>query len=1046
VSDTESTRGGTEELDVRLLGHFEVRVDGNVLALGGPRQRAVLAILAVAANEPVSLDALADRLWAGEPPPSATATLHAYVSSLRKQLEPHRVPRSSSRVLVSRPNGYALVLPELARDVDRVEAQLAAAQRLLDEGDPSGSARAARDALTEWRGPVLADFVDEPFAEPEIRRWEEIRLQVTELLMEAELAAGRHGAVVAQLDRLVAAHPLRERLRGQLMLALYRSGRQAKALEIARIGRKILADELGLDPDPALRELEGAILRQDPALTSTTREPPPPALPPSRIAGDDVSGPAMASARLVGRTEEREVLDRALEAASAHLGRVVLIGGEPGIGKTRLAEAFSEVAGSRVVWGWCQDTEGSPPFWPWRQIVRDVAGELEDGRLLSALGADAGVVADVVPEIAARIDVASAPRPADAQAARFHFFDAVTRLLVDTAAERPLVVVLEDLHWADESSLALLRFVTSAVRRSGILLIATYRSVAVSDRALLAQTLGALVREPVVERLLLPSLDRDDAAALVSDVLGHAPTDELVDQILARTDGNPLFTIHLARLLRPVLTRPEEMDSIVRNHVPPAMADLIELRVSALDAPARHLLEVASIVGRDFDLRLLVRVHPVSFEDALVAMDEAIAAGLVVEADTPGSYSFTHALMREAIVAGLGRARSARLHGLVGDARAVSGLDAESLPAVAHHYWEASSVGWSTAALESNTAAAVAAISRFAYEEAERHLDRALKLLHDLPDSSDRDRAELEVRMQAAFHAMRSRGYAVTEVGLACQRARELATRTSSPERWLIASWGLAAHHLVRGEHAAAMTIGQSLLETGRADGAVVAEVAGHMTTGIPLLYLARPAEAAGHLRRAIALIDAAAPGAFDGFPQDLRSGATAFLAWAEWALGDDAVAEDHLREALAIATARGGYDEVFIRMVSAQLGILRRSVSQVIDDTARMLEVCGQVAFRHLAAHARVMRGWALAQSGQQNAVSLIDEGLAYFAAHENSVRLVHNLTLRAEALAATGRMDDAAQATADALAASLTSEECFYQPQLQLMHERLARPDVDG
>jgi DNA-binding SARP family transcriptional activator len=1036
VNDAESTPSGTDDLDLRLLGHLEVRVGGKVLALGGRRQRAVLAILAVAANEQVSVDALADRLWAGEPPPSATATLHAYVSSLRKQLEPDRAPRTTPQVLVSRPNGYVLVLPPLARDVDRVEALLAAAQRSLGDGDPVGAASAARDALAEWRGPVLADFVDEPFAESEIRRWEEIRLQVTELLMEAELAAGRHGDVVAQLDRLVAAHPLRERLRGQLMLALYRSGRQAKALEIARVGRRILADELGLDPDPALRELEGAILRQDPALTAVTHEPLPPA-----IADPDVPARPMASARLVGRAEECEVLDRALEAASEHLGRVVLIGGEPGIGKTRLAEAFSEVAGNRVVWGWCQDTEGSPPFWPWRQIVREVAREFDDDRLRSVLGVNAGVVADVVPEIAERIDVASAPRPADAQAARFHFFDGVTRLLVDTAAERPLVVILEDLHWADESSLALLRFVTGAVRRSGILLIATYRTVAAADRARLAQTLGALVREPVVERLLLPSLDREDATALVSNVLGGAPADELVDQILARTDGNPLFTIHLARLLRPAVERPEEMHSVVRSQVPPAMADLIELSVSTLTAPTRQLLEVASIVGREFALRLLVQVQAVSFEDALVAMDEAVATGLVVEADAPGSYSFTHALMREAIVAGLGRGRAARLHGLVGDALAASGLDAESLPAVSHHYWEASSVGWSAAALESNTAAAVAAISRFAYEEAERHLDRSMNLLHDLPDGLDRDRAELAVRMQTAFHAMRAHGYAVNEVGHACERARELAIRTSSPEQWLVASWGLAAHHLVRGEHAAAMTIGESLLESGRADGAVVTEVAGHMTTGIPLLYLTRPGDAADHLGRAIALIDVAPTGAFDRFPQDLRSGATAFLAWADWALGDDAAAEERRREAIDIATARGGYDEVFVRMVSAQLGVLRRLVDQVIDDTALMLEVCGEVEFRHLAAHARVMRGWALALSGQRNAVSLIDEGLAYFAAHENSVRLVHNLTLRAEALAAVGRLDEAAQAAADALAASLTSEEIFYRPQLQLIVEQLDR-----
>jgi tetratricopeptide (TPR) repeat protein len=412
-----------------------------------------------------------------------------------------------------------------------------------------------------------------------------------------------------------------------------------------------------------------------------------------------------------------------------------------------------------------------------------------------------------------------------------------------------------------------------------------------------------------------------------------------------------------------------------------------------------------------------------------------------VEADAPGAYSFTHALMREAIVAGLGRARAARVHGLVGDALSARGLDAESLPAVAHHYWEASSVGWSAAALESNTAAAAAAIARFAYEEAERHLDRSLTLIDDLPAGADRDRSELTVRMQSAFHAMRARGYAVDEVGLACERVRDLAIRTSSPEHWLVASWGLAAHHLVRGEHAAAMAIGESLLETGRAQGAIVAEVAGHMTTGIPLLYLDRPADAVEHLREAVALIAAAPHGVFDRFPQDLRSGAMAFLAWADWALGDDAAAEERRQEAIDVATTRGGYDEVFVLMVSAQLGVLRRSVGQVLDDTDRMLAICGEMEFRHLAAHARVMRGWALALSGRpDDGVRSIDEGVAYFATHESSVRLVHNLTVRAEALAVADRRDEAMQMLTDALAASATSEECFYAPHLQSLHARLS------
>ncbi len=1019
-----------EQLDHRILGPFEVRRDGVPLALGGPRQRAVLAILALAANTPVSADALIDRLWGDGAPASATATLQAYISELRRVLEPDRAPRSPAEVLRSGPGGYTLVVPDGTRDADRVERQVALARDALAAGDPDAAATAARAALAEWRGPTLDDFADEPFAAADIRRWEETRLRTVELRMEAELEGGRHAEVVAELDGLVAEHPLRERLRGQLMLALYRSGRQAEALEVAKAGRTLLAEELGLDPDPALQELEGAILRQDPSLAPAARA----------VATADPGGPSAASDELVGRSAERGTLELAFDAASSGTARMVLIGGEPGIGKTHLAHAFAaDVAGARVLWGLCHESGGAPPFWPWRQVLRSLATTLEPGELAGVLGVDAGVVADVVPELAAHLGDGGA-RPADAEAARFHFFDAATRLLVHAARTDPLVVVLEDLHWADESSLALLRFIVGQLRGTGVLVLATYRSVAAADRSLLAGTLGALAREPIVERIVLPGLDEAACAELVRGVLGEEPAGSLVTDIRERTEGNPLFTIHLALLLRGALGRPDEAGAIVREQVPPAMADLIELRVSERTPTTRRLLEVAAVVGRSFQLRTLAEVDGASTAEVLAAMEEAVDAGLVVEDQSPGAFRFTHALMREGIVAGLGRTRAATLHGQVGDALAARGVDPESLPALAHHYWEAAPVGWSEQALSTATAAAASAIARFAYEEAERHLGRALRLTGDLPAGGARDRTELAVRMQAASHLMRSRGYAVAEVGEACQRARDLAERVEAPDLWLVASWGLAAHHLVRGEHPAAVTIGESLYAAGTASDNTVMALAGLLGGGIPLLYLDEPDRARQRLEEAVALAAAAGPEALSRFPQDLALGARSFLAWATWADGDPDAAEQLRRAAVDRAREVGGYDEVFALMVSAQLGVLRETVDQVLQDTARMLEVCGEMDFRHLSAHARVMQGWALSRTGRTDeGVASVESGVAYFREHESSTRIVHNLALQAEVLEAAGRTDDAVAATRALVDAIETSEECFFVPRARAVVDRL-------
>lgn len=221
--------------------------------------------------------------------------------------------------------------------------------------------------------------------------------------------------------------------------------------------------------------------------------------------------------------------------------------------------------------------------------------------------------------------------------------------------------------------MALLRFVVSAVAGSGLLLVATYRDVAVADRALLASTLGALAREPVVERLLLPALDRDEGALLVGRLLGRSPGAGLVTDILERSRGNPLFLTHLVRLLQGGEKAAGNPRLIVREQVPPAVIDLIRLRVDEQPEATRRLLDVAAVVGRSFELDLLVQVELQSFDAAPAGLEPAILAGLVVEEDVPGAYRFTHALMREAIVAGMGRTRTGRLHGAIGDALAARG-------------------------------------------------------------------------------------------------------------------------------------------------------------------------------------------------------------------------------------------------------------------------------------------------------------------------------------------------------------------------------------
>ncbi len=252
-------------MEFRILGPLEVWHDGDEVPLGGPKPRALLSVLLLHPNQVVPTDRLLDELWGEEAPERGTAALRVNVSRLRKAL-----PRD---VLTTRAPGYCLRVEPDALDLDRFERLVDEGRSLLARGLAGEASNRLGEALSLWRGPALADFAYESFAQAAISRLEEIRLAAVELRIEADLVLGRHDELVGELEALVAEHPHRERLRGYLMRALYGSGRQAEALDTYQDARRALVDGLGIDPSPALHELERAILRQDPSLDAGTTTP-----------------------------------------------------------------------------------------------------------------------------------------------------------------------------------------------------------------------------------------------------------------------------------------------------------------------------------------------------------------------------------------------------------------------------------------------------------------------------------------------------------------------------------------------------------------------------------------------------------------------------------------------------------------------------------------------------------------------------------------------------------------------------------------------------
>jgi DNA-binding SARP family transcriptional activator len=740
-------------MDFRILGPLEISEAGRPLPVVGGRQRALLAILLLHANEPVSSDRLIEDLWGEHPPEAARKSLQIHVSRLRKALGPGEGP------VFTRPNGYLIRVRPGELDLECFEGLAEEGRDALARGDAERAAERLREALGLWRGPPLADFAFESFAQPEIGRLEELRLVAVEDRIDADLARGRHAELVGEIEVLVAEHPLRERLRRQLVLALYRAGRQADALESYRAARTTLIEELGLEPTPELRQLEQAILTHDSAVRAPAASPPRPAEP---AAGGPVAErrpplPPLLWARrapaFVGRRQELEVLGRSFSGASAGSCRVVLLTGEPGIGKTSVAAELARRAheddGALVLYG-SADEEPLIAYQPFVEALRDCLTHmpLEELRVRAdVVGAE---LARLLPELRRRLPTLPAPVRGDPETERYLLFRAVASLLGELSRSAPVVLVLDDLQWADESSLLLLKHVVRSSTDAALLVVGASRSADPPRAGSLADLIADLRRDRLLERISLAGLSEDEVAALVSKRVGEDAPARLSSLLHRATDGNPFFIeevwLHLAdSQLGPRLDAWVEALESRSLGVPLGVQEVTGRRLAGFDERSRRLLELASVVGVDF--RLEVLQHVTGLPDAQLgeALDEAVAAQLVSELPGDvGGYAFSHTLTRAALYEGLPSLRRASLHARVGEAlEELHAANVEPhLGELAFHFLAARGGEPADKAVNYSRRAGDRANGQLAYAEAAGHYERALGVLeraHRMDDARGRE-------------------------------------------------------------------------------------------------------------------------------------------------------------------------------------------------------------------------------------------------------------------------------------------------------------------
>jgi DNA-binding SARP family transcriptional activator/tetratricopeptide (TPR) repeat protein len=730
-------------VEFRVLGPLEASSRTQPLRLGGSKQRALLAILLLHANEVVSTDRLIDELWDRDAPESAAKALQVHVSQLRKALEPGREPGDPASVLVTQAPGYMLKIAPERLDLERFERLAVEGRRLLEAGDPQGAVAILNEALSLWRGPALADLAYASFAQAEIGRLEELRLAAREDRIEAELKCGRHVAVVGELESFVATAPLRERPRGQLMVALYRSGRQPDALELYRTTREVLVEELGIEPGKALQDLHAEILRQDPVLDA------PAAHELAREPAATVPTPRT-TRHFVGRDTELRDLEVALEGALMGRGHVCLIRGEPGIGKSRLADELAERARqveAQVLWGRCWEAGGAPAYWPWVQSLREYVRRIPAAELREQLGEGGGEVAHLIPELRDLLPDLPVLESTDSEGARFRLFDATASFLRRAAAQRPLVLVLEDLHAADTPSLLLLQFLAGEIAAARMLVVGTYRDIELAPSNPASSALVEVERQQSTRTVLLQGIQETDVARLIEAIVGVSPSGKVATAIHSSTGGNPLFVSELVRLLvaEGRLEDPGDEGS-VRLAIPRGVRDVIARRLAQVSEAAREMLGVASVLGREFAIDTLARVTNRSADELLELLDEAIAEGVIAEAPG-GAYRmrFSHVLIRDALYEELGAARRMQLHRRIGDTlENLHQRDPDPyLAELAHHFFEAGPGGDPRQAFEYARKAGDRAARLLAYEEAVRLYGLAIRVIDAAAGVGDSERCEI---------------------------------------------------------------------------------------------------------------------------------------------------------------------------------------------------------------------------------------------------------------------------------------------------------------
>ena len=1002
--------------DIGLLGGFHLSApDGAFTMLGSSRAEKLLAFLLLHLGLPKRRQQVAALFWPDSTDSQSQTNLRRELHRLRGLL-----PRADELLTI---NDTTLGLRGdlVSLDVTSFEADLDEAARALDPVKRLGHLESAD---RHYQGELLPGFYEE-WVEVERDRLRQRHVGALAALVRELETKRDYDSALGQAGRLVRLEPLLESACEALMRLHALNGDRASAMNAYQEFALRLEVEYGAEPGPELRE---AFERYG-----------------SQAAAPRTGVPkATERAPLIGREAQWQQLLACWQHAAGGSARVVAILGEAGIGKTRLAEELGELVARQ---GYvrsdahCFRAEGRLAFSPVAEWLRHPAVTESVLKLEPTWLREVG---RVLPELLVEEPSPMAVQQGSESWRRRKLFEALSRAVA--AGPQPLLLLLDDAQWCDPETLEWLHYLLRADRSARLLVVLTVRSEERNDNRPLADLLLELRRLELLDEVVVAPLQQDAAAELASQVLGRALEESESSHLFETSEGHPLFVVEMARA---GLTAAWEdgAPAVEARRLPPKVHAVISSRLSQLSKPARELAKVAATVGRAFSFQVLAQASDQSEETLVAALDELWQRQIVREHGS-GEYDFSHDRIREVAYEELGPAPRSLLHRRVAEALERlqdDGFDVASVRIAAHYEHS----GKIARAIHFYEAGARAARDVSGSSEAVRLLRHALGLLSMLPPSRERDRIELSLQYALSAPLNVTLGYASPQLTASLQRVRTLGERLGQDEAVVASLVGLFATNFVQGDSRKALEVAREAVALAAKEPRLLPE--SHFALGGSLFSLAHFEEALASFDLSRTVDEPAGSNSLV-FGADLAVFRDCYQAHCLWHVGCSLQSLASLDRAMTRAEALG--DPYNVALANAYAALTRQFLGDAAEAGAHAdvtLELCNRYGYSYYGSWGLIIRGWTFTVAGDpESGLAEIDRGLAELKAVGAAARRPYYLSLRAQALAALGRGEEAEREIESALELSLRYQESWWVAELLRLQGELslgARPnDAEG